>query len=205
MAGGDPDDIYRSLRRYVSLVLRSPPWTVRLHRARVADDERPVAVLEPGLLGTPQAREGGFDQGDVQKSQTITVMMYPAVQDTASASAELARQITNLMDAGFSRGLVTDDVPPKNIGGPYRLPVYDFAGVPLEGEDRAGPDDPYMHARVLRAGFTVRAIQDPLDELRYSIAATIPLTWWMGGRIPPTAPIAVGVPGAWGGEVGPGG
>lgn len=191
MSGGVPDDVYRSLRRYVSLMLGSPPWTVRLQRVRVADDDRPVAVLEPGVRSTTFSREGSTGpQGDQQKSWPITVMLYPELGVTAMASAETARHAADLLEAGFSRGLVTDALPPVNIGAPWRLPVYDFAGVPVEGATRAGPQTPYQYANVVRQTFNVRPIQDAMDELRYSIAASMTVTWWQGGRIPLVGPIA---------------
>lgn len=197
MAGGDPEDVYRSLRRYVSLMLGSPPWTVRLQRSRVSDDERPVAVLEPGLLGTASSRAGMVNQGDVQKAQPFTVVCYPALGATAALSAQIARELVVLLDAGFSRGLVTDDDPPVNIGAPWRTPVYDFAGVEIAGADRAGGGVAYMHANVAE-GMSARAIQDPQDELRYTVVANLRLTWWAGGRIPPAAPLATdGLIGEW--------
>lgn len=190
-SSGDPEDVLRSLRRYVSLMLGSPPWTVRIQRTRVADDERPVAVVEQSApLTTPRSRAGGIAQGDVQKAATYTVVCYPGPIAATAADARLqAGEVASLLDAGFTRGLVTDDVPPKNVGAPWRVPVYDFAGVPVSGANRAGPADPYMYANV-GAGFNVRPIQDALDELRFTVAATLPLTWWQGGRIRPTGPIA---------------
>lgn len=199
MAGGDPEDVLRSLRRYVSQALTSPPWTVRAQRTRVADDDRPVAVVEDSSpLTTPRSRAGMINQGDVQKMQAFAVMCYPVLADTAAGSALEARTVAYLLDAAFSRGLINDDDPDdvKNIGAPWRVPIYDFAGVPITGASRAGPDDPYMYANV-DSTFSVRAIQDPLDELRFTVAANLRVTWWAGGRIPPAAPIATRMPGHW--------
>jgi hypothetical protein len=193
---GDPDDVLRSLRRYVAMILGSPPWTVRLQRVSVSDDERPVAVLEPGALTTLFARRA-VNQGDVEKAQTITVVCYPVVGADTPNSAEAARQVAGLLDAGVSRGCV-DATTGAFVGGPWRVPVYAFAGVPLTGQTRQGPSSPYMHASVAQT-FSVRPIQDALDERRYTVTATIPLTWWQGGRVPPPAPRATRglVPGAW--------
>lgn len=188
----NPDDVYRSLRRYVSLILGSPPWQVRLQRTRVSDDQRPVAILEPGLLGTPFARRT-IPQGDVQKQQTFTVVCYPVVGATAAEAAEDARGVASLLDAGFSRGLVTDAVPPANIGGPFRVPIWDYAGVPVTGAGRAGPADPYAYADVDQT-FNVRPVQDALDELRYTVVCTLRMTWWQAGRALPPAPLVTSMP-----------
>lgn len=174
----------------------APPWKVRLQRVRVSDDDRPTAVLEPGVLGTLFARTGTINQGDVQKAQPFTIVCYPELGATAASSAEAARELAGLLDAGFSHGLVTSDVPPLNIGAPFRVPIFDFAGVPIEGENRAGPPDSYMHANVDEA-LNVRPIQDPADELRYTVVCNLRLTWWQGGRIPPVAPIATDMPGTY--------
>jgi hypothetical protein len=198
---GDPDDVLRSLRRYMAQMLSSPPWTVRLQRTAVGDDERPVAIIEPGVLTTPFARRA-VNQGDVQKQQGFTVVAYPVLGATAVESAETARVTAGLIDGGISRGLVTDDTPPALIGAPWRLPVYAYAGVPLEGAGRQGPADPYMHADIDQT-FNVRPIQDAMDELRYTVVASLRVSWWQGGRIPPAAPLATGglVPGPWSGAV----
>lgn len=195
MAGGDPNDVLRSLRRYVGLMLGAPPWTVRAQRTRAVDDQRPVAVVEESTpLSTPRSRAGGWPQGDVQKMQGFAVMLYPAIETDPASAAQAARELAGLLDAGFSRGLVTDDVPPVMIGAPWRLPVYDFAAVPIVGAaaDRKGPADPYMHANIDET-FNVRAVQDPLDELRFTVVANLRVTWWAGGRIPPAAPIVADI------------
>lgn len=194
----DPEDVIRSLRRYVALMLGSPPWSVRAQRTRVADEERPVAVVEgSGPLSTPFARTARVRQGDQQKARPFTVVCYPVVVwESAAEAAHGARELVTLLDAGFSRGLVTDDVPAVNIGGPFRVPIWDYAGVPIVGASRAGPADPYSYANV-DPSFNVRDVQDPLDELRFTVVASLRLTWWQGGRVPPAAPVATSVPGGW--------
>ena len=48
-------------------------------------------------------------------------------------------------------GLVTDATPPVNIGAPWRVPVYDYAGVPVRGArllavSRSCADGPNTHS-----------------------------------------------------------
>ena len=197
MANGSSSDIIRSLRRYAALMLGSPPWNVRIGRVRVSDDQRPVAVVDPsGPLTTPFARTGTLTQGDVQKARTLTIMAYPELAATAQQAELAAEELAELLTAGFERGLVTDGTPARMIGGPFRVPVYDFAGVAIVGSaaERAGPAEPYMHANVSESGFSVRALQDAMDELRYSVAVTVPLTWWRSGRERPSAPTVTSIP-----------
>jgi hypothetical protein len=199
---GDPNDVLRSVRRYIAQALGSPPWTVRLQRTAVADDERPVAILEPGPLTTPFARRA-INQGDVQKQQTITVVCYPEVGADTASSAQTAREVVALLDASISRGLI-DGETGVNIGAPFRIPVYFFETTPIEGVNRKGPDDPYMHINVDET-FAIRPVQDAMDERRYTVVATLRVNWWQGGRVPPFAPIATRIlPGQWS-ETPPGG
>lgn len=198
MAGGDPDDIRRSLRRYVALLLNSPPWTVRLQRTRVSDDERPVAIIDPQMLTTVWSRAGmrSGPSGDQQKAQPFAITCYPVLGDTAAAASEIATTLAHLLDAGFSRGLVTDDVPAVRYGAPWRIPVWDYVGVPVSGPGRAGPASSYAHASVDQ--FNVRPIQDPLDELRFTVVANLRVTWWAAGLAADAAPLAGGITtGGW--------
>lgn len=198
MANGDPTDLLRSCRRYVWLMLGGDPWTVRIGRVRASDDERPIAVVEPSSpLTTPFSRAGTLNQGDVQKAQTLTVVCYPPLAGSAQESAMTAEATAAALNDGFERGLITDDTPPKRIGAPWRLPIYDFAGVPITGPGRAGPTDPYGYANVTVSGFNVRPVQDAMDELRYTVVATVPLTWWRAGRIAPEGPLITAIPGTF--------
>lgn len=196
MPAGSSSDVARSLRRYVSLMLGSPPWKVRMGRVRVSDDERPVAIIDPsGPVTTLFARAGTLAQGDVRKARTLTVVCYPPVGATPQDSELAAELLVELLDGGFSRGLVTDDVPPLMIGAPFRLPLYDYAEVPMTGPDRGGGAEPYAHANITETGFNVRAVQDAIDELRYTVVATVPVTWWQAGREQPSGPITESLPG----------
>lgn len=194
---GAPDDILRSLRRYVSLALGSPPWTVRTERQNVADDERPVAVVEPSTpITTPaaHARAGHMNQGDVQKMQGFSVMAYVAIAQTARESRLAAAGAGELLDDAFTVGLV-DAATDAPIGAPFRVPVFDFAGVPVAGGGRAGPEAPYMYAWV--EDLSTRPVQDPIDPVRFTVTCDLRLSWWRGGRIPPAAPIAQQMPGTF--------
>jgi hypothetical protein len=147
-------------------------------------------------LTTPFARRA-INQGDVQKQQTITVVCYPAVGADTPSSAQTARQVADQLDAGVTRGLV-DSGSGALIGGPFRIPVYPFAATPLTGATRQGPTLPYTYVAVDET-FTVRPVQDAMDERRYTVVATLRVSWWQAGRVPPPAPLASGglVPGAW--------
>lgn len=188
------DDLIRSLRRYVSLALGSPPWTVRTERQPVRDDERPVAVCEPASGVTTGRARRSIPQGDVDKLQAFSTMAYPAMADTARGSRLAATECAQLLDDAFTFGLV-DEETGVDIGGPLMLPVFDFEDVPVEGPDRAGPAEPYGFARV--DDLTVRPVQDAVDHLRYTVACDVRLSWSQGGRLRPDAPVVGSMPGTF--------
>lgn len=185
------DDIHRSLRRYIAQVLVKP-WIVRTERQPVENDQREVCVVEPASALTTGKARVAIPQGNVEKLQAFSAMAYPALMETARESRHEAQRVATLLDQAFTLGLVEGE---RNIGGPFRLPVYDYDGVPVTGADRAGPDDEYGFAWV--ADLSVRPIQDPLDYLRFTVACDVRLSWEQGGRILPVAPVAVGMPGTF--------
>lgn len=190
------DDIHRSLRRHVSLIL-TEPWRVRTERQPVTPDEREVCVIEPASgVTTGPRRRTSVPQGNVEKLQAYSIMAYPAKGETARESRAEAQAIATLLDQTFTNGLVDEsDGVLKDIGGPFILPVYDFEGVPVSGKSRAGPTEPYGFARI--DDLSVRKLQDTADPLLFTVACDLRLGWEQGGRIAPPAPIASEMPGGF--------
>jgi hypothetical protein len=178
------DDLHRSLRRFVWQALPED-WRVRTERQDVTPDERELCVVEAASGVTTTRARVSIPQGNVTKLMAFSAMAYPALGTTARESRLAAQAITDLLDAAFTYGLVEDGA---NIGAPFRLPVYDFAGVPVSGKSRAGPDDPYGYAWV--DSLSVRAIQDGDDHLRFTVACDLRLSWEAGGRVLPAQPAA---------------
>jgi hypothetical protein len=173
------DDRHRSLRRFVMNALGSPPWVVRTERQPVQDDERPVAVVEvTSPVATTQAR-ATLPQGDVRRTQTFTLTLYPVIEATAAESRQLAAQTAELLLQALGAGMSDD------AGGvlsyPERIPVYDFQAVPVKGALRAGPADPYGHLTV--EDYPVRPIQDPDDPLRWTVACDLRVSFWQAGLL----------------------
>lgn len=196
----DADDIHRSLRRYFAAVL-APPWIVRTERQPVEDDKRRVCVVEPSSGVTTGKHRVSIPQGGVEKIQSYAAMAYPLLGETARESRAEAQSIASLLDQAITIGLVEpqESGPDKNIGGPFRIPVYDYEGVPVVGPDRGGPADPYGYVWV--NDLNVRPIQDTLDYLRFTVTCSMRLSWEQGGRIVAAAPLATAMPGTF--EPGP--
>lgn len=192
----EPDDIARSIRRNLALCLPDP-WTLRIERREVADEDRPVAVVEPGQVTTLRAREA-ITQGEVESLMPITVSAYPAIaalakedEDPATDPIRQGRSDALALAAGLERWLMygmtvtTGDSKDGNLrhwAGPFRIPLYDYAGVPLSGPDRAGPDDPHDVLWVQRESVNVEPIQDVEDLRRWSVVCDFRVTVEAPGR-----------------------
>ena len=179
-----PDDVRRSIRRYLSYTFGAPPWRIRVERREVADDARPIMVVQLGPLSDTFARET-LEQGDVTALVPVTVYAYPekatneraGVQQGEAIRAQLRDLIRFGLPTTFEHGdppadvsLTLDDDDGRPAAGPYRIPLYDYEGVPMEGE-RVEPSHPHTVMRVLRESVSVRGpIQDPDDPRRLTVA-----------------------------------
>lgn len=189
------DDIHRSLRRAIAVVL-TEPWKIRTERQPTTPDERPVCVVEAASGVTTGRSRATIPQGNVTKLQAFSAMAYPEIPDEEGGEAATARQsragayaVQQLLDDAFTHGLVIDG---QNVGAPFRLPIYDYDGVPVVGRNRQGPSDPYGIAWI--DDLNVRALQDPLDVLRWTVVCDLRLSWEAGGRVGLDGPIARAMP-----------
>lgn len=179
------DDRRRSLRRFLMMAVGSPPWTVYVAREHVADDARPAALIEPASPAGPgRAARISIPQGNRERRQTFSLMLFPAFLDgdgnpleieEARLAADTAAQ--QLEDA-LALGLIDDDG--SAWSAPERLPMFDFAGVAVSGELRAGPAESYGWMWVDE--FPVRVIQDTDDPLRFTVVCDLRLSWEAPGR-----------------------
>lgn len=192
-------DQQRSIRRFLANALGSPPWTVRVGRARVADDDRPVAVVELAAPAVTLQARSTIPQGDVQRQQTFALALYPPLDGVEGplsepAASQQAASVAELLSDAITIGLVFDDG--ALLSPPLQVPVYDFADVRLTGPTRAGPDEPYGWLQV--DDYPVRPIVDPDDPRRWTVMCDLRVSWWQGGRIGTPAPAAGSMPGGFG-------
>jgi hypothetical protein len=199
LAGYSLDDRQRSIRRFVMNAMGAPPWRVRVAREPIADEQRPVAVVEPAAAAGTTRWHTSIPQGDVEKVQTFVLTLYPEMVDeqgdalTAGAARLVVAQWAERLDAAITVGLVNDDG--SRLSAPRMLPVYDFAGVPAEGAMRAGAPTPYGWMWVDDA--PVQMIPDPDDHLRWTIVCDLRVSWSQAGRLVPPAPIAASMHGVY--------
>lgn len=207
-----PDDVQRSVRRYLSQTLPTlnpeKRWRLAFQREQVRDAQRPQGILEMGrVAGSGPSRAGSLQQDLVVEGAPITVTLWPEMHDPDGALLEPrvaernARMIQGLVYDTFRFGL---DLPPlpedhpthpnRPRCGPERVPLYDYSdsGTVGTAAQRQGPADP--HDWLWADGYGTRAIQDPEDPRRWSVICELTVTWERPGRIPPPAPIVTGLP-----------
>ena len=186
------DDVHRSVRRYVAVGL-GPLWTVRLVRQEVPDDTRPLAVVErAGPKTNPTPPRMTVPAGDVDEIIPFSILAYPALGATPNEAYLAAASAQQRLGDIFELGLVNDDA--SSISPPLAVPLYDYSAVPITG-GQAGPATPRTYGQL--ADLATRAIQDPENDLRYTVACDIRVRWWRGGRRARPAPTATRMPGKW--------
>ena len=181
----EPVDVVRSIQRYLSLMLEGPPWTIRWRREEVRDDQLPVAVISMGDLIVIRARETFDPQGEVEYLAPVTISAYPEVAANPKAAAAEAERVRGLLFRWVLHGLEVRGPAPdyRHWAGPFRIPLWDFEGVPLEGPDKVGPDHPHDVLWVLPESVTVQTVQDPDDTKRYGVFLNVRVTIEEPGRI----------------------
>jgi hypothetical protein len=184
------DDVKRSVRRYLSMTLESPPWKLRVERREVKDEERPVGVVTDGPITVARAR-AATPQGNVEEIMPVTVTLYPAIAsgDVDGLRAgrleadQLKAQLNELLNTGLTV-TTKEEGRVRHWAGPFRLPLWDYADVPLSGEDKAGPEDPHDVLWVVDGSTAVDAIQDPEDARRWTVVANFRVSIERPGRVP---------------------
>lgn len=198
----EPDDIVRSVRHYLSMMLVGPPWTLRLERREVKDSERPVGVIEHGTLSSPIRRVAHF-QGLSEDILPITISLYPELPekvtpDSLREAAQKARKLVSLMNRWVAVGIpvLTEPSPGvvKRWAGPFRMPLWDYTDVPLTGKNKGNPDEPHDVLWVGESSFSAagafdtKAVQDPDDAARWSVIQNLQISMERPGSFPTDTP-----------------
>lgn len=194
-------DIARSIRRYLTLMWdQDSGWTTRIVRQMVADDQRPVAVILVGEKTVLRAR-AARTQGQVEEGLPVTIYAYPPVGEDELAATAAASAIADTLGAMITFGLSPDEDEEKEDpawpakAGPFRLPLWDYAGVPLTGDKRAGPDEPHDVIWVAPESLNVQNLEDPQDGKRRTVVCEFRASIERGGRVEPEGPPVGSMPG----------
>lgn len=157
-------DALRSLKRYVALSL-GDEWEVRL-AVEQGTFSRPGAQV---LTATPQQITGPKYVMDIV--QTFSIHAFPNQGNSVQESLLLAAEAEDALIQGFRIGV--------DEGKPARVPLYDYEGVAFNepSTSRNYPD----YARVL--DFSVNRIQNPSDELLFTVTSEVRLGWRRNGLV----------------------
>lgn len=191
-------DVLRSLHRYVWKALEddvvmgpdgdSRDWEIRLWGSE-GEFRWPfarVAAITPVTVSGPAVYR--------EAARTFAVHLYPVPQGTAEDSVLEAERVEEIMTIAFETGFTYIDKPDplapltwvKVSSAPHRVPLYDFAGVPLDGPNSvsyARQSSDYL--RVLTC--SINRIIDPEDERAWLVVVEPRVTWRRLGRVPSDA------------------
>jgi len=163
-----------------------PRWKIRVERREVSEEERPVGVVVLGDLATIRARTS-LIQGEVEQMLPVTINLYPAPSSTSADDLRDGRKVADdlatQLDLLFNTGL-TVKVGDRHFAGPFRIPLWDYAEIPLTGKEKKGPGDPHDVLWVEEKSLLVKAIQDPEDARLWSVIANMRVSFERPGRVP---------------------
>jgi hypothetical protein len=172
-------DVQRSARRWLALALADDAWSLEDERIEVADDQRPVGIVEATTGLAVAFARSSVPQGDVQKRVTVTMTLYPETTGTGQECGRRARALVDAITDAWTIGLV---IPP--VGAvvevplyPAALPLWDFGAL---ADDVTVQGAPLSYA--MADSVTIRDVGDPLDDRRWTVVCELRLTWWSGGR-----------------------
>jgi hypothetical protein len=168
-------DAIRSQKRYVSEAL-GVGWEVRL-AAEKGTFNRPYAVV----IQVPSIQYF-VESWWTSRVQTVhQVMCYPAPGPSVADSLAGALEITESLWQAYAG-------PGIGLGHIARIPLFDYAGVPLTGPSSGVVDTArnYNDFMKLEQSPNVTPYQDPNNELLYSVMANITMSWLRNAAVPST-------------------
>jgi hypothetical protein len=176
---------------------------VRYTALALGDDWEVRASTEKGAFQRPGARVALVPSVQLMTTRwnlskfvaSFAIIAYPLKFPEADASQLEALRVTDLLWMAYAGpGVGNPVIRPamdSHRGRPYRVPLYDYDGVPLDGDDafadesRRDPRD-FLH---IEGQPEVTTVNDPGDELLYSVAANIRMSWLRSAAVTSTAPI----------------
>lgn len=174
-----PVDALRSVKRYVALAV-GPDWEVRLSS-------------EKGVFARPYARVAQIPSFQfvplrlpvVRILSSYQIVLYPTPGLSADESQLSALSAMDLLWNAFSG-------PGVGMGRTERVPLYNYDGVALT----AGADESHRAAHdfmLVESPPSVTPYVDPANELLWSVAANIRMSWLRSAAVPSTARTTVRV------------
>lgn len=155
-------DAQRSLRRYIGEIL--PAYDVQ--PVREEGQDRPLAVVRP--IPGADVNSGSAYIHDI--TQRFQVFVYPQGTEGDPVAGTLeAEQVADLLRRAFLQG---------GFGGGYawRVPVFDYDGVPATPTAEQVPTEPYDFL-LLGRPFHIEQRPDPDDDTLFTVTLDLRLSW----------------------------
>lgn len=182
-------DALRSLQRYVALALGSA-WEVRPDK-EPGTQEYPYASV---TASTPAVISGSQYIND--RSQGFQVAAFAGPAESVGDAQVVAYQTQEVFDLAITRGV--------DLGRPYRIPLYDYAGLVLDDSASDGAElfpgmsvlpgagvlpgtsegrRPMTSDFLRVTDFSIQLLPDPVDMRNVSTVMTLRLAWRRAGQI----------------------
>jgi hypothetical protein len=159
-----PDDVVRSVRRWVGLWLPEP-WDIQYQKDD--DMERPAGLLVPA---TRVDSTGSAFLRDYQRD--FDLFLYPTGFEADQLRSRVeAERLADEARRAFEQGVMVGGV---RISRTMRLPVWDHADVDWDQDIPSGRD-PFDWLPV--RAFGVEARVDPDDDTLFVVVATFRIVW----------------------------
>lgn len=158
-------DAMRSLARYISECL-GEDWDVGVFAEQGTFSRPAVAVRTAGPMLTAGARH------TLDNTLPVAIYAYPEEGESVEGGFTNAHAVEDLLWQAFNVGI--------GEGHPWRVPLYDYDGVPIDegSELRRYPD----YLRVV--DFSIDATQSPEDEMKWTVVLSLRVTWKRSGELP---------------------
>jgi len=150
-----PVDALRSVAKHVAKTL-GPDWEVRLSSER-GSMQYPYAIV--ALVGPALSSRNTLH---VQMTQPVTVYCYSGVESSAELSELAANEVEDVLWGGLVGSLE-----------PYRVPLYDYAGVGLNG----GSEARFEHDYLRLVDVQLNRVADDSDDNRTIVVCDFRATW----------------------------
>lgn len=184
-----PVDALRSVARYTALAL-GPDYQVRMSTEKGVFARPAARVVQLPSLQMLTAR---WNVAQLTASYNIVAWPMPGTSADASnlAALDAADKLWTAF-AGPGVGSPTIRRPADSTRGhPYRIPLYDYDGIPLDGATAFAPEsarDPrdFLH---MEAPPEVQVLNDPDEETFFAVAANIRMSWVRWAAVPSAQPV----------------
>lgn len=168
-------DALRSVNRHVAMAF-GDAWEVRLSQQK-GDFYRPFVRVTQMPTLTMNAESAV----NIRLTSAYQVVAFPSSQSTVDDSQANALAAVDTMYQAFTG-------PGVGKGRVYRVPLYDYTGIPYVGPEAFATENDRVYCDYLKVEGPpdITLNQDDDDDYLWSIAANIRMSWLRSAAVPST-------------------